>query len=70
MESLHAEEAPLTDDVMKVLNKDVYNRIYTLLRMEPEKVEQLAALHGMLCGDSWDAPEGVECGGEEVLEGE
>ena len=68
VESLHAEEAPLTDDAMKQLNKDVYNRIYSLLTMDPEKVEQLAALHGMLYGDSWDAPEVVDFGVEELEE--
>ena len=60
VESLHAEQAPLTDDVMKVLNKDVYNRIYSLLLMDPERVHAMAVLYGMLFGQDWDAPERVE----------
>lgn len=31
VEDLHSENCALTDDVMKTLNKDINNRIYTLL---------------------------------------
>ena len=68
VESLHAEEAPLTDDVMKQLNKDVYNRIYSLLTMDPEKAHKLAVLYGFWFGQDWDPPEKVEFEDLELLE--
>ena len=59
VENYHMTEAPLTDEVMEVLNKDIYNRIYSLLCMDPEKVVQMATLTGMIYGCDWDSPEEV-----------
>lgn len=62
VETLHSNLATLDDETMKVLNKDVYNRIYSLLTMEPEKAHKLAVLYGFWFGQDWDEPEVVEFG--------
>ena len=60
VEDLHAGEgARLTDDIMKILNKDVNNRIYTLLSLwfggEEEQDILFKMLDmNMLYGKNWD----------------
>ena len=62
VEDLHVQEAPLTDGTMKQLNKDVYNRIYTLLSLPPDELTHQAMAAGILFGQTWDPPEEVEIG--------
>lgn len=62
VEDLHAEGSKLTNETMKVLNKDINNRIYTVLSLwfgsESDhvilsKMLELSAMYG----SSWDKAE-------------
>lgn len=63
IEDFHAEEAPLTDEVMRDINKDVYNRMYTLLKLlyssraeDKETLNKILAFN-LMFGTDWDKPE-------------
>ena len=64
VEKFHAKEAPLTQDVMKAINKDVNNRIYAILKLrfnsiQKEDRELYAAWLALALdyGSSWDKAE-------------
>ena len=66
VEDLHAEGARLDDETMKIINKEVNNRIYTLLNWyfsENEEdrafVAQLVSFSSMF-GSNWDKAEMLE----------
>ena len=61
VESLHAGNAALDDTVMEMLNRDVHNRLYTLLSIwfcgtdaELERLEQILDFSARFYGRSWD----------------
>ena len=63
---MHAEGASLVDETMKIINKEVNNRIYTLLNWyfsEKEEdrdfVAQLVSFAGIF-GSDWDKAEMLE----------
>ena len=63
IEDFHSEIKELTDDCMRELNKDVCNRIYTLLSLltsdtdlDYEALKNLVAFSA-LYAQSWDNPE-------------
>ena len=64
VENLHASDAVLDDVTMKVLNKDVNNRIYTVLSIwfngaveDVEKLERVLNFLSRLYGQDWDKAE-------------
>lgn len=62
IEDLHSKIPELTDEVMKELNKDICNRVYTFLKLcfsddiESETQLTLLAHFGDSCSSSWDNP--------------
>lgn len=66
IEDLHSEIPALTDEVMKKLNKDVCNRVYTflLLCLSDDMTSAVQLLYnlafGNMCTSSWDSPEIVD----------
>lgn len=67
VENLHASNAVLDDVTMKVLNKDVNNRIYTVLSIwfngageDVEKLERVLNFLARFYGQNWDRAEFVE----------
>lgn len=66
VEDLHAKEAVLNDETMKILNKEVNNRIYTLLkwytsgREEDRKAVSELISFSALYGSGWDPAEMLE----------
>ena len=66
VEDLHAEGASLDDETMKIINKEVNNRIYTLLNWyfseneeDRDFVAQLVSFSSMF-GSDWDKAEMLE----------
>ena len=66
VEDLHAEGACLDDETMKIINKEVNNRIYTLLNWyfseseeDREFAAQLVSFSSMF-GSDWDKAEMLE----------
>ena len=64
VENLHASDAVLDDVTMKVLNKDVNTRIYTVLSIwfngtgeEVEKLERALNFLARFYGQDWDKAE-------------
>lgn len=64
VEDLHAMDAKLDDATMKLINKEVNNRIYTLLKWytsenetEQKQVEDLVAFSSLYGKGSWDLAE-------------
>ena len=67
VESLHASYAALDDATMKVLNKDVNNRFYTVLSIwfngtegDVERLERALNLVARFYGQDWDNAEFVK----------
>ena len=67
VENLHASNAVLDDVTMKVLNKDVNNRFYTVLSIwfngaeeDVEKLERVLNFLARFYGQNWDRAEFVE----------
>lgn len=66
IEDLHSEIPALTDEVMKKLNKDVCNRVYTflLLCLSDDMTSTVQLFYnlafGNMCTSSWDNPEIVD----------
>jgi len=67
VENLHASDAALDDVTMKILNKDVNNRFYTVLSIrfngtdeEVGKLERRLNFLARFYGQNWDAAEFVE----------
>ncbi|MBE6605983.1 MAG: hypothetical protein E7635_02975 [Ruminococcaceae bacterium] len=66
VENLHASDAALDDVTMKILNKDVNNRIYTVLSIwfngaeeDVEKLERVLNFLAKFHGQDWDKAEFV-----------
>lgn len=66
VESLHASYAALDDATMKVLNKDVNNRLYTVLSIwfngteeDVERLERALNFVARFYGQDWDKAEFV-----------
>lgn len=63
IEDYHAEQKPLDEDAMKTINKDVNNRIYTLLKLYTSDNEKDVTLaenlikFNTLFGKNWDKAE-------------
>lgn len=64
VEDLHAAGAVLDDPTMKIINKEVNNRIYTLLKWytsdseeDRERVAQLVAFSSLFGKGTWDPAE-------------
>lgn len=67
VENLHASDAALDDVTMKILNKDVNNRFYTVLSIwfngteeDVEKMERTLNFLARFYGQNWDEAEFVE----------
>jgi len=64
VEDLHAEGAVLNDETMKIINKEVNNRIYTLLKKytsgtdeDRARITELVMFSSMFGKNTWDAAE-------------
>ena len=67
VENLHASDAVLDDTTMKILNKDINNRFYTVLSIwfkgeekEIGKLEQMLNFLARFYGQDWDRAEFIE----------
>ena len=67
VENLHASDAVLDDETMKILNKDINNRFYTVLSTwfngaeeDVEKLQRTLNFLASFYGQDWDKAEFIE----------